>query len=355
VRRGTERFVRELADGLVGRGQRPTLITSHPGAPTRRTEAGMTVLRLPRPPQGRLRRRHFDPYLTHLPLSYGALRLGDYDLAHAVYPTDAVAAARWQRRTGRPAVFSFMGIPDRRGLREFRGRLELMLRAVHGASAVVALSLHAAEAFRRWLGWEARVIPPGVALAAFVPAQTRACVPTIVCSAAADVPRKNVGLLVSAFALVRRELPAARLVLSRPRELEAARRAGVDVDAAGVEWLDLDDRGRLARAYGEAWTAVLPSSDEAFGLVLVEALACGTPAVGYAHGGIPEVLDRPGIGVLFEDLDRRVLADALLEALELADDPGTVARCRSRAEDFSSDRCAERYLSLYRELAAAER
>jgi glycosyltransferase involved in cell wall biosynthesis len=290
------------------------------------------------------------PYLTHVPLSYLVLRAGSYDLAHAVYPTDALAAARWRRETGRPAVLSYMGIPDRQGLCEYRRCLEVMRRAVAGCDAVVALSRYAARAFAEWLGCEARVIPPGVNLRAFKPLPERAAEPTIVCSAAADVERKNVGLLVEAFGRLRAQRPGARLVLSRPNDLEAARRAGVDVDAAGIEWADLDDRAELARAYGEAWVAVLPSVDEAFGLVLVEAMACGTPVVGHEHSAIPEVIDSPDIGRLFGRLDAGELARVLLDSLELALDPATAARCRARAEEFSTDRCAERYLTLYHEL-----
>ncbi|MBV9837518.1 MAG: glycosyltransferase family 4 protein [Solirubrobacterales bacterium] len=349
VRRGSERFTRELADGLIARGHRPSLITSHPGRPARSVENGLPVLRLPRPPQRRLLRRRYEPYLTHVPLSYLALRAGSYDLAHAVYPADALAAVRWKRRTERPVVLSYMGIPDRRGLTEYRSRLSVMLRCTRGCDAVIALSAHAAEAFRRWLGYEARVIPPGVNLSAFGPS-TRAAQPTIVCTAAADVPRKHVGLLVQAFGQLRRQRPDARLILSRPPALEAAARAGVEVLAPGLEWRDLDRREALARAYGEAWVAVLPSVDEAFGLVLVEALACGTPVVGYAHSAIPELIDGPAVGRMFERLETESLARALLETLESPPDQLTAARCRARAEQFSTERCVERYLDLYNEL-----
>lgn len=308
------------------------------------------MLRVPRPPQGRLLRRGYEPYLTHVPLSYLALKAGTYDLAHAVYPADALAASRWRRHTGRPALLSYMGIPDRRGLCEYRRRLDILLRAARGCDAVVALSRHAAQAFGYWLGLEARVIPPGVNLTAFRPRSARAAAPTIVCSAAADVARKNVGLLVHAFGRVRRQRADARLVLSRPRDLGAAALAGVDLRAPGIEWADLDDPEALARAYGEAWVSVLPAVDEAFGLVLVEALACGTPVVGYAHAAIPEVVDRPEIGRLFDHLDAEALSRALLETIELSADPATSANCRSRAEEFSTNRCTERYLELYREL-----
>jgi glycosyltransferase involved in cell wall biosynthesis len=352
VRRGTERFTRDLADGLIARGHQPHLITSHPGPPSRATESGLPVLRLPRPPQGRLLRRHYLPYLTHVPLSYVALRAGAYDVAHAVYPADALAAARWRRATDRPAVFSYMGIPDRPGVREFRRGREVMLAALRGCDATVALSRHAAQAFSYWLGFEARVIPPGIDLEGFRPGPPLAPHPTIICSAAAEQPRKNVGLLIRAFALVRRERPDARLVLSRPQSLAEARRAGVETEADGVEWVDLDRREVLADAYARAWVAALPSRSEAFGLVLVEALACGTPVVGYAGGGMAEIIDRPAVGRLFHELDEMELARALLDVMETGTSPETANACRERAEDFSLARCVESYLALYRELGA---
>jgi glycosyltransferase involved in cell wall biosynthesis len=353
VRRGTERFVRELADGLILRGHHPELITSHDHLPSRRIEDGLPVLRLPRPPQRRLLRRGYEPYLTHVPLSYIALRAGRYDVAHAVYPADALAAARWRTRTGGPAVLSYMGIPDRTGLREFRKRLDILLRAIDGCDAVVALSRYAAEAFRYWLGYDPRVIPPGVDMTAFQPLAERHPVPTIVCSADALEPRKHVGLLIESLGLVRQELPGVRLVLSRPGDLGRVRRAGLDVDAPGVEWRALDDRSALARAYGEAWVTALPSSSEAFGLVLAESLACGTPVVGYRDGAIPELVDRPELGRVFDRLEPYVVAQSLLEAIELARRPETRQECRKHAEGYSSELCSERYAELYRELVAS--
>jgi glycosyltransferase involved in cell wall biosynthesis len=350
VRRGTERFARELSDGLLARGQSPTLITSHPGRFTRRVEAGLPVIRLPRPPEGRLLRRGYEPHLTHVPLTYAALRLGSYDLAHALYPPDALAAARWRRRTGRPAILSYMGIPDRVGLREYRRRLDTMLRAIEGTDAVVVLSRYAAEASRRWLGYEPLVIPPGVDLDTFAPGHRRDPEPTIVCSAAALEPRKHAGLLIEALPLIRRERPATRLVLSRPADPDLVRGHGIDPDVPGLEWRDLDDRRDLARAYGQAWVVALPSRSEAFGLVLLEAMACGTPVVGYSDGAIPELIDSPQVGRLFDRLDPPALAEALLEALELAENPDTSAACRAHASRYSVERCTTAYLDLYAQL-----
>jgi phosphatidyl-myo-inositol alpha-mannosyltransferase len=201
----------------------------------------------------------------------------------------------------------------------------------------------------RWFGVRARPIYPGVDLDAFAPNGARSPEPTIFCAAMPDDARKRVGLLVSAFAEVRRQRPDARLVAIRPRDPEAVSRHGLD--AEGITLIDpVDDPRQLAPYYAHAWVSALTAYREAFGLVLVEALACGTPVVGADHGAVPEVVDRDGIGVLFENGDERGVARALLEGLELALDPGTRDRCRARAEAFSTSRLAADYEALYLEL-----
>ena len=139
VRRGSERFARELADGLIARGHSPRLITSVRGLPSRKVEDGLEVVRVWRPPDGRLRHRVYEEHLTHVPFSYAALRAGSDDIAHALYPTDGLAAVRWGERTGRPVVFSHMGIPHRQGLASRRRRVEILQRVIAGSDAVVAL------------------------------------------------------------------------------------------------------------------------------------------------------------------------------------------------------------------------
>lgn len=358
VRRGAERMVRELADGLMARGHQVSLITTHRGLPSRRVEDGLTVIRLWRPRAARLTRRLYEDHLLHAPLSYLALRVAEPEVAHALAPADALAAARWARRAGRPAIFSYMGIPTRRFLVGRRMRLKVTLEACRGVDAVVALSRSAANAFWESLGVRAPVIHPGVNVDWFSPGGQRSEVPLVFCNASPALEYKRVPLLLRAMPIVRRSRPGARLVLIRPHDEALAARLEAD-----HSWLELlrpepgADDALLRECYRRAWVSVLPSLGEAFGLVLVEALACGTPVVGTRSGGIPEIIDRPEIGRLFEG-DERALAHALLETLELGEQGTTAQACRARALELSSAHTAEAYEGLYRDLlssAAARR
>jgi glycosyltransferase involved in cell wall biosynthesis len=347
VRRGSERFLHDLATGLAQRGHDVHVVTSHPGRPSTTVEDGVEVTRVWRPPSGRLRRRGLEDHLTHLPLAARALRRVGPDVVHAVYPTDGLVAAR----SGKPAVLSYMGLPNRAYLASRRSRAQITRKAAFGVRATVALSEAAANALDRELGIDARVIAPGVDLQVFGPdpstctddeappgepcrsggqVQLRASEPTVVCPSAANEPRKRVPLLAKACRRV-----GARLILSEPA-------AG----GPGIEGRDLDDCETLVAAYREAWVCALPSTSEAFGLTLVEALACGTPVVATNAGGMAEIVNDDRIGRLFDAPEE--LPRALEEALRLDDRQA----CRARAEDFGVDKTVDAYEALYAEIAS---
>jgi glycosyltransferase involved in cell wall biosynthesis len=348
VRRGSERVVHDLAVDLVARGHRPRLITSHPGSSQTSVEDGFEIVRNRRLPDALLRRRRFQDHLSHVPLSYMSLRSGDDEIAHAFLHTDALAAVRWSEDTGRPAVFSYMGIPSRATATYQRGRMKTLERVTSRSAAVVGLSKAANDALWRWWGVEARLIYPGVRLDDFTSVQAeRAEDPTIVCAASPDDGRKRVPLLVEAFERVRRERPGARLVLMRPKDQALEQSLARD----GVEFSDATS-DEVPEVFARSWVSALTSEAEAFGLVVVESLATGTPVVAVDEAGPAEIMDREGIGSLFSEATPEAVARCLLEALDLAGDPRTAERARARAADFTSERCAIEHEALYEELLA---
>lgn len=347
VQRGTERIMHDVAAGLATQGHRPRIITSHPGRPGSTVEDGVTIVRNWRPPDLPLRMRKLGDRLTHLPFSYRSLVAGDDDLAHAFFESDALASVAWARRTGRPAVLSWMGLMTAGWLSNRRLRLETVTTAVYGSDAVVVLSRAARDDVWRWMGVEARIVYPTVDPSRFFPSGARDERPTIVCAADPQAAAKRVPLLVRAFGRVRRRRPDARLVLIRPRDRALAR------ELASAEGVELAEPGAAAVAdlYRRAWVSALTSVNEAFGLVLAEALACGTPVVAPSRWGPAELVDSPSVGRLFDDGDDDdAIAIALLEALELARDPGTVEACVRRAADFSPDTAIRAHEQLYAEL-----
>jgi glycosyltransferase involved in cell wall biosynthesis len=220
----------------------------------------------------------------------------------------------------------------------------LLTRAARGCDVVTAYSDVAAREFERIIGIEARPIEPGIRLDAFTPAAdaARHQAPVIFCAADPDEPRKRVRLLVEAFGELRRAAPDAQLWLMPAADPALASTPGVRIVDPG------SDRDALVALYRSAWVTVLPAFREAFGLVVVESLACGTPVVGMRDGGaVPEIVggDR---GIAEPDVGS--LARTLLAALEAPADPQA---CRRRAERYSIERCAEGYEALYRELLAA--
>ncbi len=112
-----------------------------------------------------------------------------------------------------------------------------------------------------------------------------------------------------------------------------------------VEYLgEIDDSEKQA-FLGGALALVFPIDwPEPFGLVMIEAMACGTPVVAYRRGSVPEIID-PGItGFVCDDLESAVAAVA--RCAELSRE-----RCRARFEQrFSVSRMAADYVTAYHQL-----
>ena len=339
TRRGGERLIRDLSDALIARGHRPRLVTSHRSRPSRANEDGLDVVRQWRPPQRPFDRLGFPAGTSAVPLSWLSLRTGRDDVVQAWTPAAGIAAAY----SGKPSVFVFQGVLDEADLRGRPLVRSALMRAARECDVVTTYSDVAATAFERHTGIAARAIEPGIRLDAFTPGGERADHPVVFCAADPGEPRKRVPLLVEAFARVRAARPDAELWLMPTSDRALAGAPGVRIVDPGA------DRDALVDLYRSAWLTVLPAFREAFGLVAVESLACGTPVVGARDGGaVPGVIGKAG--AVFDDPAPASVAGAILDALDLVTGAATAAACRQRAESFPIERCAERYESLYREL-----
>jgi glycosyltransferase involved in cell wall biosynthesis len=346
VRRGAERLVHDFAQWLAGAGHDVTVVTTHRSAGTTSDEDGFGVVRAWRPPDLLLQRRAYEDYLGTIPAQTLAVARGEFDVAQGFFPVSAWAAHAARALGGPPVVYSKLGIPTRGYLVARRYRLQMNLTLAREAAECSVLSEAAAEPFRRYLLRDPEVIPPGVWCADFEVDEKRAEQPTIVFAGSPSDARKRLPLLAQAFTALRKRRPDARLQIAGRRE------PWFEFDLPdGAEWVDGDRTEQLARLLAAAHVAVLPAVDEAFGLVLAEALAAGTPVVAADSGASPEIVT-PAVGRLFAPDD----VDALVQALEEALDLGDVRdACRAHAQQWDWGVIGPRYEALLVRAAEQQR
>lgn len=159
------------------------------------------------------------------------------------------------------------------------------------------------------------------------------------------VPTKGLGTLVEAFEKLAERDACDRLVLVGAGPLEADLRSWVGSCGVAdrVTFAGLVSADQVATHMAAADVLVLPSRAEGLGLVLYEAMACGTPCVATRVGGIPEVLDAPSCGRLVPPDDAPALAAAIAEVVE-AGRQSFSAACMAAAADAGADRQAERFV-----------
>jgi starch synthase len=116
-------------------------------------------------------------------------------------------------------------------------------------------------------------------------------------------------------------------------------------------------REDVVQLYSHAALFVCPSVYEPFGLINLEAMACGTPVVATGVGGIREVVVHDETGWLVPPADPAALAAAMRALLAQPERAAAFGRAgRQRVEaHFSWERIAERTLEVYREAIAAHR
>jgi glycosyltransferase involved in cell wall biosynthesis len=203
----------------------------------------------------------------------------------------------------------------------------------------VANSQHVAGRIRRYYNRQATTVYPPADTAFFHPASTPAASHFLIVSAL--VPYKRLDVAIEACARAGARL---RIVGDGPGREELERRAGPHVEFVGRA-TDEQIRDEYQRA-----AAVLLPGEEDFGIVPVEAQACGRPVVALGRGGALETVIDGETGVLVPDTTPEAFAAGLERAARLRFDS---ARIRANAERFSRQRHVQRMTEVIEETLAA--
>jgi phosphatidylinositol alpha-mannosyltransferase len=215
-------------------------------------------------------------------------------------------------------------------------------RVLRGAARLYATSAASRASVAEAAGidvGEVSVLPIPVDVAHFSPEPdetwlARLDAPVVGFVGRADDPRKNAGLLLGAFRLVRERLPQAglRLIGAPPREP-----VGPGVEATGV----VPDVAPVLR---ECALLVSPSRQEGFGIGVAEALACGVPAVVTPSGGPEEAVRSSGGGRVTTGWSEQELAETILD---LVGDRAALAKLRRRGREYvAAEHSPERFRRL---------
>lgn len=228
---------------------------------------------------------------------------------------------------------------------QFFSRAELAYRrlvygwTVRKSRIVITISEHAREALIERLSLDperVRAIHLGVDYERFSPAP-RERQPFLLYPANRWL-HKNHGRLFKAFALVRRERPDLRLVLTGTGHERKPLPPGVETRGH----ISPDE---LVELYRTASALVYPSLYEGFGIPAVEAMACGCPIAVSRVASLPEVCG--GAAVYFDPASAEDIARGIEEVLERPPSGGI-----ERAAHFTWDDCARRHDAVYRELTS---
>jgi glycosyltransferase involved in cell wall biosynthesis len=331
VRRGGERYLHELASALADAGHRVSVLASAP-RPGRAEVLGVPVTYLRRRKVAFPQLGDSSPDVAFAADAAARLALRPPDVWHALGAPDAAAAGALGRLGRTRSVYTMLGIPVRSYYND-RPDFQFQRAAVRWVGGYVCLSAAAAAALAA--GWRRRgeVVAGGVDTRRFVPAAVRHPRPALLYSGSLDAPHKNLPLLMAAMDLLLERVPAAELWLSGSGAAEPLLAGASDRVRDATRVLGTGAEDEQAERYGRAWVTVLPSEFEAFGLCLVESLACGTPIVVLRASGGPAEIARPGIGVI-ADKSAADLAEACHEALDLSQEHGTAEACRAAAAGY---------------------
>lgn len=272
------------------------------------------------------------------------------DLLHCHDWMTALAGLRLRELTGTPFVFN-VHLPQAAGLRHTLESLGLL------AADLVLVNSRAVQRELLARGLPLRrleVLPNGVDLEAFHPAAGWPHDDGYVLFVGRLVAQKGVDLLLWAFGALLRRCPESRLIIAGDGDLElylerVTRYLGFPDRVQFVGW---QHGAALVDLYQRAQVVVIPSLYEPFGIVALEAMACGRPIIASRVGGLEEIVTDGVEGYLVAPGDYLQIARRLA-GLHL--DPELRSRMgeagRRRATSFAWSPIAASTLGLYQQIA----
>lgn len=377
---GMNVYVRELSRELARQGHEVDVFTRREDARAPETETlapGLRVVRLEAGPSAPLDKEAAPPFIPEFAAAMGRFAAADgarYDVVHGHYWQGAAAGESFARAAGAPHVVMFHTLGEvknraRVSEREPLARIRRERELAASADAILTAGAHEHALLERHYGADrARMasIPCGVDTERFRPRDREACRRALGIEgerpALLWVGRleklKGVDILIDALAQLREADPLLLAVggdggagALRAELEERARVAGL---AANVRFTGAVAHEELPAWYAAADVCVAPSYYESFGLVAVEALACGTPVVASRVGGLIETVTDGVNGYLIPWRCPEPFAEKLEVLIRNPELRANFARAARRsAERFRWDGIARRVAALYDGVAAA--
>jgi phosphatidylinositol alpha-mannosyltransferase len=238
------------------------------------------------------------------------LRAGNFDVVHVHEPPAPLIS--WDANTfrGAPVVGTFHAYATK----AFPNHTATLLgarRLFNQLSARIAVSQAAEWTARRWFGGEYTIIPNGVDIESAPKGPKPEADHLRLLFIGRAEERKGLPILLSAFEALVEHVPCRLTVVGADPEEVSRRIADPEVEAR-VDVLGKVSHGVLWRALGEADLLVAPSlAGESFGMVLIEAMAAGTPPIASDIAGYRDVVNDGLDGVLVPPADPQALAEEL--------------------------------------------
>ena len=276
---------------------------------------------------------------------------GEFDVLHVhepLAPSVSVLAC-WAAKG--PIVATWHSSMDRS--RVILSLAKLAQTVMEKISARIAVSDAAAQTMTEHVGGDPVIIPNGVDVASFSGAPALPGWPgdgkALVFLGRIDEPRKGVEVLLKAFPLIRREFPDIRLLIAGPGDLESLIEDFSPADASAITHMGLVDSETKARVFASGDVYIAPNTGgESFGIVLLEAMATGTPVVASDLTAFARVLEGGKSGQLFENENPDSLANTVIDLLR---DEHRLAELRragiARAAEFDWSTVVLKILDVY--------